>query len=453
MNENSNAVTAQPTIEVVNPADVQIGANIRSDADLTPEFVQSIATHGVLVPVMAYRAEDGTVVVVDGQRRTLAAVQAGLAAIPALIGQSPQDADRITRQWAANEARAVMSEGDRYEAVRQLTLLGITAKQISERTGVAKETVAAVKKADKAGITAEQVAAEPTLSLLDQVALAEFAGDADALRFLSGASGDRLTRRIEQWREQQADAALLAEAEAEWTAKGATLTRVGYDDRRPEPGDLSTRDGKPLPKDPDVLCQMPGVEVGLNIERRSRRTDEGTYEVRREVAPKFVVTDAAKNGYMRRVTSDDGALMDAEAAKVARRQVRQAKEAWATAQEARRAFILTLLDAPAPFTGAERVTALWQVAGRHQPTVDTLGVFGDAWTIKARLAKETVKPRLSTKRALAISAALALMEWESQVGPEKATRANATDAAMFAALVKAGYEPSEADRHIGTATD
>lgn len=59
----------------VDPATLVLGANARLDADLTPEFIASIKQHGVLQTIDAHRNTDGALVVLRGQRRTLAAVQ------------------------------------------------------------------------------------------------------------------------------------------------------------------------------------------------------------------------------------------------------------------------------------------------------------------------------------------------------------------------------------------
>jgi ParB family transcriptional regulator, chromosome partitioning protein len=59
-------------------------ANVRDVAALDNQFVASVAEHGVLTPVTAVRRGD-TVEVTDGQRRTLAARQVGLATLPVYV--------------------------------------------------------------------------------------------------------------------------------------------------------------------------------------------------------------------------------------------------------------------------------------------------------------------------------------------------------------------------------
>ncbi|MBD5788360.1 ParB N-terminal domain-containing protein [Cellulosimicrobium terreum] len=96
---------------------------MRADADLTPEFVGSIKQHGVLQAVRARRAEDGTLVVLEGQRRTLGAVEAARETIPVQIIDGTEDeARRIVEQLTENDHRKGMRDAHRTAAYRQLSL-------------------------------------------------------------------------------------------------------------------------------------------------------------------------------------------------------------------------------------------------------------------------------------------------------------------------------------------
>jgi len=84
------------TYEQVNPTHITIGDNVRLDTKLDTDFIASIRERGVLEPVLLYRAADGTLTVLAGQRRTLAAREAGRDTIPALISDTPPaEADRL----------------------------------------------------------------------------------------------------------------------------------------------------------------------------------------------------------------------------------------------------------------------------------------------------------------------------------------------------------------------
>ena len=69
----------------INPKELVVEVNVRTDVQLSAEFLGSIKRHGVLVPVVARRDETGELRVIAGQRRTLAAAQADLGTIPVRV--------------------------------------------------------------------------------------------------------------------------------------------------------------------------------------------------------------------------------------------------------------------------------------------------------------------------------------------------------------------------------
>ena len=81
-NTTTETVTATGELRHLNPADLVIDTNIRTEAEatLTAEFVDSIRD-GVRQPILAVEV-DGEVRVRDGQRRTLAARETELATVP-----------------------------------------------------------------------------------------------------------------------------------------------------------------------------------------------------------------------------------------------------------------------------------------------------------------------------------------------------------------------------------
>lgn len=129
--------------------------NVRSEAGLTPEFVASVREHGVMVPVLVQRTEGGQLLVRAGQRRTLAAIEAGLESIPARIVDGDGDgACRIIEQVVENDQRAALRESDRAAGFQQLALLGVPAATIAMKTGHAKDTVNTALKVGKSKIAA-----------------------------------------------------------------------------------------------------------------------------------------------------------------------------------------------------------------------------------------------------------------------------------------------------------
>jgi ParB/RepB/Spo0J family partition protein len=118
-----------------------IEANVRTTATLGKDFVASIKEHGVLVPIVAVRTGDGTLHVRAGQRRTLGAIEAGVASIPVRIIDATCDADRIVQQIIENDQRLALVDADRIAGFEQLSLMGLSAAQIARRAHTKKATV------------------------------------------------------------------------------------------------------------------------------------------------------------------------------------------------------------------------------------------------------------------------------------------------------------------------
>ena len=78
-------VPAAGTLEHLDPQTLELETNVRDDAALDADFVASIKEHGVLNPIAAVRGHDGVVRVRAGQRRTLAAREAGLTSVPVYV--------------------------------------------------------------------------------------------------------------------------------------------------------------------------------------------------------------------------------------------------------------------------------------------------------------------------------------------------------------------------------
>lgn len=130
----TSSADVESMLERVDPATLIVAANVRSDAALSREFVASIRTHGVLTPIRARRTEAGELAVIDGQRRALAACEAGLSLVPVVVADADADSEaaRIIEQVTLNDQRAALTEADRIAAVAQLSLLGLSAGQIAK---------------------------------------------------------------------------------------------------------------------------------------------------------------------------------------------------------------------------------------------------------------------------------------------------------------------------------
>jgi ParB family chromosome partitioning protein len=226
-----NATTTAPVLEMLDPATLTMDVNVRRDAALTGDFVDSIREHGVMEPVIAHRKDDGTVHVLMGQRRTRAAVEAERPLIPVMIIESPAEAERIVTQVVENIQRAELTEADEADAYHQLSLIGVSAAAIAKKTGRTRTTVESALKAKSTDTGNAALGKGYTID--EALILAEFENDQDATDELESVirdEPDMLAHVTQQLRDRRDRAAALAALRAELEAAGTTVVdTAGYD--------------------------------------------------------------------------------------------------------------------------------------------------------------------------------------------------------------------------------
>lgn len=239
----------RPRLEMLNPAMLTIAANVRKELDMTPEFLESVKQHGVIVPIVAQITDEGEIHVLYGQRRTIAALEGELAEVPVYVSESQADADRIAKQVVENDQRAGLNEADRAEAYQQLALLGVSASQIAKRTG-AKKT--AVEDAIKAKSTVTGTKALHDGYTVDQaLVLAEFEGDEEAVAELESVIIDEpeyLEHIAQKLRDAREAKKVLDALTAELQEQGKTIVEdAGYygDSETIRIDSLNKADGEP----------------------------------------------------------------------------------------------------------------------------------------------------------------------------------------------------------------
>ena len=239
-------------LEQIDPAHLTIDANVRADVQLDKAFLTSIKDHGVIQPVVAHRTEDGTLHVLYGQRRTLAAVENKLTQMPVYIVDSLTEADRLAKQVVENDQRQALTDQDRAEAFHQLSLLGVSATQIARRTGANKAVVDTALKV-RANDTATAALADGMT--LDMAAvIEEFSDDKEAVAQLERTAAENpqnFDHTALRMRDDRRRAAEIAEATAEAQSRGLKIVTENilyYEYKGPiTPIDsLRTADGEPL---------------------------------------------------------------------------------------------------------------------------------------------------------------------------------------------------------------
>ena len=272
----------RPILVHLNPDDLVIGTNVRTDPRLDKALIESIAARGVLQPVVAVRADDGSHVVRFGQRRTLIATQTRQPSIPVYVVPDSPDADRIIDQMAENDHRTALTPGERVAGYEQLTALGMKAGEIAKQTATTKAEVATALSI-AASTTATEALRERQTTLDEAAVLAEFDGDPDASATLLAALGDRqfphLAQRLRDSADERARRRAAADAQR---AQGVTVleARPSYGDTAVIFSYLVTATGEAIPEQDQRACP----HYAVCIEPAWTWTDSATGEVIPELA-------------------------------------------------------------------------------------------------------------------------------------------------------------------------
>lgn len=346
-------MTMTATLVHRDPAALLVDTNVRTTADLTAEFVASIREHGVLNPIVAYRTEDGAERVFMGHRRTLAAIEAGRDTVPVILGDTPEEADRLAQQVVENDQRAALTDADRSEAFHQLALLGVSAAQIARKTGAAKATVERAIRARKNEAATAALSAGRTLD--QALVLAEFDGDEAATAEVESVIADEpemLDHVAQRLRNERAIAACLAEATAEAEAQGLTVVaHIGYyeDDEAVRLYLLSDAEGN-----------QPGEEAANAVALY-------LYEADGEIARQYGMARWAEHGYTLRNSTGTGRPSGpmSEDQKAERKTLIANNKSMDAAQTVRRDFVRTLLARKAAPKGWQRFLAVAHTAHHH----------------------------------------------------------------------------------------
>lgn len=450
---------SHPTVETatefanLDPRALAIETNVRSDAGLTPEFIDSVREHGVLVPILVQRTTDGQLLVRAGQRRTLAAIEAGLETIPARILDADGDqARRIIEQVVENDARAALRDADRVAGFQQLSLLGVPAAQIAKKTGHAKETVTTAL-----GVAASKVATAVQTKYdltLDQAAvIAEFEGDAESVKALTAVAVKQPgqfaheAQRLRDERDREAKKATVVQSLTD--AKVRQIPAPAHDDKTIKVlGDLTNADGNVLTVESHQGC--PGHAAYV---RRSYGTEPYTA---------VFVCDAWKaNKHKTSRTTPTAKPMDQEAAataKVERAEVIENNAAWRSAETVRRDWLAGFAKRKTTPKDAATFIATALVSDTHSLEsasteghplaagwLGTLGTPGTPGTLGGRDRIRDLIAKASPARAQHITLVLVLAAIEARTGVQ-AWRRPGAERRYLTALESWGYALSPVEQ-------
>lgn len=425
--------TSVATTEMLDPKTLTVDTNVRKEAELTTEFVASIKEHGVLVPVVGHRTEDGTVHVQMGQRRTLAAVEAGLATIPVHVVASREEADRLATQVVENEMRRALTDGDRADAYHQMSLLGVSATMIARRTGAKKATVQTALRV-KANDTAAAALAQG-ITLEQSATIADFSDvpeDAAVLEKLALETPGDFAHRAQRMRDDRATAALIAEATTAAEVKGLTVLTEdpnGWDYKGPVSSiyQLNKEDGSKLTEeDADAVYIYPGYNGSLNH--------------------RYCVADWKARGLRKGGKPAAGGMTEEE--KQARRTTIENNKAADSAEVVRREFVTGLLTRKttpkdtAAFIAHTLVHSSYLVSkGTNHAglTAQLIGCGTGRGDVQKHLSKATVKPDM-------VSLATMITAYEAAIDRTSWRYEDAERSYYLKQLTGWGYNLSEVEK-------
>ena len=468
--ERPVAVAPAIVLEHVDPRTLVLEANVRADARLDKAFVASVRDRGVLVSIVAHRDTD-VLRVLYGQRRTLAAVEAGRATVPVYVVDVPdeeksREAGRIVDQLIENDHRTDLRDAERAAAFQQLSVLGLTASQIARRTHRKVATVRtglAVSDSELASAALDRY----DLTLEQAAVLAEFDADPEAVKALTVTAvkdPGQFEHVAQRLRDKRATAAAKDAAAAELAAAGvAVVAEPQYGDKLvAKLSHLQAADGE-SELSPEEHAGCAGHAAFLR--------DRGAWGGTPDVVPVFVCTDWRKYGHQERLgspitgMSSTGGGKMSEEQKTERRVVVANNKAWDSARPVRGLWLtmfLALKSAPkdAPQWTAATLAGCSHEVRRaledgHSMALQLLGFAGDDKG-PVRFGLYSAKPhpiaeaaaKASPARAGVLTLGLLLGGLESTVARDTWRRPTAAHQAYFAALKNWGYPLSEVEQLV-----
>jgi ParB family chromosome partitioning protein len=219
---------------LVDPGDLIIGANVRTNPDLDKDFkgfTCDIGKRGVRAPIITRRNDAGELVVVEGQMRVLAAVKTGRPLVRVLVEPGPvsddpaSEAERIINQLGDNFHRTANSHADEVRATQQLLDLGLTARAIEQQRSIPRTRVTTLVAVARSAAAAEAVTSG-IADLTQAAVLAEFDGDDDAIAQLLDCARTDPKRfgQVAQWlRDDREEARLCQQARDRLAEQGVTV--------------------------------------------------------------------------------------------------------------------------------------------------------------------------------------------------------------------------------------
>lgn len=352
------------TVELIqaHPALIQLETNIRTEAAIDEGFLASIRANGVLTPVLGHRNDDGTVTVRAGQRRVLAAREAGLETVPVYlvpVGEAGEDDERIIHQLVENEHRDSMTDVDKVAAYKALELAGLSVTAIAKRTGTNRAVVkASITVADND--TAATAIKDHAVNLDQAVVLMEFDGDeATVASLIEVATTDpsQFDHAVQRARDDRARAEKKQELVDVLTARGIAIrdSRPGYYDKTPvDVAGYATAEGEAITA--DTLAGLDGASAFVQVYYGG------------SVDLTLYIEDPKAHGFKKRASSGEARTPMTDEQKAERKTLIENNKQWDSAEVVRREWLTSFLGRRTLPKNATAVvaelltTGSWQIA-------------------------------------------------------------------------------------------
>lgn len=397
---------------LVNPHDLLVGENVRTDLDVDEALIDTVSMLGVLKDIDTYPTLTG-LVVLDGHRRLRAALEADLDTVPVRVVAIDSPEERIATQLVENDVHRHNAVLDRARAIQQLVLLGTPVATIRNHGVNADEIKAARAITDEHTGAVESLAeTTPDLDLLTLGKIAALADDAAGTDYLAYATEEikrdpaRVDHIIAHYQREAHTAAIRRAAVEEQTKSGVTVVEVSDTwapgSRTKSLFDLSGEaGGEPLDADKHAAtCPYHAVYL-RNV---------ATYDEDDRFEPVAVCTNWTEAGHFNRFARNtSGATSGPQAAEVSaeRKAVRTRNRDWDAANEVRRTWIHdTLLTHPTVPANAQAAYEL-RILRAAQNGLSTVAVAKGYERIG--FPADDVVPRTKAPRAL-LAHALACAE-------------------------------------------
>lgn len=316
--------------------------NVRADVAVSAEFLASVKTEGIRVPLLITTTDEtGVFRIIDGHRRFAAAQKAGLAAVPYTFDAARADdlAGQYLDMVITSRHKTPLTVFEEASALFAAEQAGASKTRLSKAYGK-REKVAAALKAATLPQAAREAAAEADYpwTIDELAALQEFGDDEEATaRLISAAESDDFGYQVERERLEREEERQRATLRAEVEAAG-----VRFSDEEP-PGALR-------------LNRVPTPDgYGVSTEEHAACPGHAATFARYSAEPQVVYLCAAPHEHIGTTgqnpattpTPADAARAQAEdtAAKTAaRRLVIRGNKDWKAAEANRRNWLKALLS-------------------------------------------------------------------------------------------------------------